>query len=185
MLRTGRYNTLRIARNTPHGLVLTTDAGSDEVLLPRRLVPKPVPKVGEGLKVFVYRDSEDRLVATTQRPLATVGEVAYLRAVDVNDHGAFLDWGLDKDLFVPFSEQHQKMREGQHYVVVVLLDERSDRIMAASSLANYLDYYHDSRPHSSLHGNSPLGRTVEPPSRGPVIAVPHVGGLHHPYTRAA
>lgn len=138
MLRIGRYNTLPILRETRHGLVLGRDG--DEVLLPFGQAEERLPPVGERLRVFVYTDSEDRPIATLRKPHATVGEIAYLECVDLSEHGAFLDWGLDKDLFAPFGEQHARLRVGRHYVVAVALHERTGRVFGASKLARYFDY---------------------------------------------
>ena len=109
-----------------------------DVLLPKRYVPAGCGP-GDVLEVFVYRDSEDRLIATTERPLAMVGDFALLKVVAVNQMGAFLDWGLPKDLLVPFREQKQKMEKGKSYVVRIFLDEKSDRIVASSRIEKFLD----------------------------------------------
>jgi len=137
MITIGSHNTLPVLRREAKGLVL----GSREahVLLPSREAPAEAA-IGERLRVFVYTDSEDRPVATTRTPHATVGEFACLEVVDVSTHGAFLGWGLDKDLFVPFREQHRRMEVGRRYVVAVALDERSGRVIGSSRLGQFLDY---------------------------------------------
>lgn len=133
----GKKNTLRVTRETPHGFYL--DAGEEgEILLPRKYITRgTVP--GSELDVFVYRDSEDRLTATTETPFAMVGEFAVLRVTGVNrEIGAFLDWGLQKDLLLPFREQEYPVAVGQSAVVYVHLDPRSDRIYATTRLSRHL-----------------------------------------------
>ena len=136
MIKLGAYNTLHISDNTDFGLYLE-DAYGDRVLLPKRHLPDGLDSAGK-LTVFVYLDSEDRPVATTQRPLVTVGECAALRVKEINHYGAFMDWGLDKDLLLPYNEQHKPMEEGRRYVVYVYLDARTDRIVASSRLSHHL-----------------------------------------------
>lgn len=137
MLYLGDFNELEVLRLTEHGAFLGSADG--DVLLPGRYVPNPAPRVGERLRVFVYRDSEDRLVATTQRPLARVGEFAALRVRDVNAAGAWLDWGLDKDLLLPWRQQRREVQPNERVVVYVYLDETSDRLAATTKLARFLD----------------------------------------------
>ncbi len=137
MIEIGSYNSLTVSRKTGAGYILSD--GRDEVLLPTRLAPEDVA-VGSPLSVFVYTDSEDRPIATTQTPRAKVGDFACLTVVDIGPHGAFLDWGLDKDLFVPAAEQHEKMVVGRSYVVAVYLDNRTSRVAAASKLGGFFDY---------------------------------------------
>jgi len=137
MTKIGRLNRLIVVKELDQGVYLDgEDLG--EILLPGRYVPEDC-KTGSSIEVFIYRDSEDRIVATTETPLAMVGQFAVLKVVAVNSSGAFLDWGLPKDLLVPFREQQQKMEEGRSYVVFVYLDERSDRIAASSKLDKFLD----------------------------------------------
>lgn len=133
----GKKNLLRITRETPHGLYL--HAGElGEVLLPRKYAPRGgVP--GSEIEVFVYRDSEDQLIATTETPKAMVGEFAVLQVMGVNRAiGAFLDWGLQKDLLLPFKEQEYPVAVGQPVLVYVHLDPRSDRIYASMRLQRHL-----------------------------------------------
>jgi predicted RNA-binding protein (virulence factor B family) len=137
MVRIGNLNRLQVVKDIDFGVYLAADE-LGEILLPRRYVPKDC-KINDWIEVFVYRDSEDLLIATTQSPSVMVGQCAYLKVVDVNQVGAFLDWGLPKDLFVPFSEQQYPMQPGQSYVVYVYLDENSGRISASSKLYKYLD----------------------------------------------
>jgi uncharacterized protein len=129
----GKRNTLAIIRDSAPGLYL--DGGEHgEILLPNRYVPR-VFKIGDRLEVFVYRDSEDRLVASTETPRATVGEVATLKVIGINRQvGAFLDWGLAKDLLLPFREQTGPVRLGEEVVVKVYLDEKTLRIVASMRL---------------------------------------------------
>ncbi len=132
----GRMNTLRVTKTVPFGLYL--DGGQyGEILLPRRYIPEGVT-VDTELEVFIYLDSEDRLIATTETPLTQVGECAFLSVVDTNRTGAFLDWGLPKDLLVPFREQETRMEKGNAYVVYTHLDERTESIIATSRLSRYL-----------------------------------------------
>jgi predicted RNA-binding protein (virulence factor B family) len=129
----GKRNTLTVLRDSAPGVYL--DGGEHgEILLPNRYVPRQAAP-GDRIEVFIYRDSEDRLVATTQTPRATVGEVASLKVVSVNRQiGAFLDWGLAKDLLLPFREQTGPVQVGQEVVVRVYLDEKTQRIVASMKL---------------------------------------------------
>ncbi|MDR0510200.1 MAG: hypothetical protein LBH06_03815 [Rikenellaceae bacterium] len=137
MLSAGKYHTLTVARISDHGLYLADDEGC-EVLLPNRFISL-ADKVGDTKEVFVYHDSEDRLVASTERPLATVGEVALLRTVDKNIHGAFLDWGLKaKHLFVPNRNQKTPMRIGESYLVYLYEDSRTSRAVGTARLNSYI-----------------------------------------------
>ncbi len=137
----GKMNPLKVLREVEFGLYL--DGGSDgDILLPKRYVPEGA-KTGDILTVFVYLDSEDRIIATTERPYAMAGEFAYLEVVAVNDTGAFLDWGLPKDLLVPFREQKVKMIAGCKYPVFVYVDFDSKRITASAKLGKFID---DSKP---------------------------------------
>lgn len=130
MVNLGEYNNLKIVRQTLAGLHLTDAEGSEEVLLPNKYGSKPW-EPGEALQVFVFKDSEDNLVATTATPLIKLNEFAFLQVQDVNEFGAFLNWGLDKDLFVPFREQPAKMLPGKWYIVYLYLDEQTDRLVAS------------------------------------------------------
>lgn len=136
MMKIGQYNRLKVARHTDFGVYLSDENGV-EVLLPSRYVSAPL-QVGEEIEVFVYNDSEDRPVATTERPYATVGEFAFLTVKATNSVGAFLDWGLMKDLLVPYSNQKARMRTGNSYPVYVYLDDASKRVVATAKLAPYL-----------------------------------------------
>lgn len=136
-MQTGKYNTLTVERRVDFGVYLSDNEGN-EVLLPARYVPEDI-NTGDSIKVFVYNDSEDRPVATTEIPYAQVGEFAYLQVVDVNRIGAFLDWGIpQKHLLVPFSEQKVKMRPGGIYLVYVYLDHETGRVVATAKINKYL-----------------------------------------------
>lgn len=132
----GDYNNLEIVKRVSFGLYLDGDEDG-EILLPAKYVPDGYD-IGDIIKVFVYLDNEERLVATTEEPLAKVGDFALLRVAWTNDYGAFLDWGLLKDLFVPFSEQEGKMVKGNSYLVYVTIDRKSYRIYASARLDKFL-----------------------------------------------
>lgn len=135
-IRLGKYNQLEVVKEVDFGLYL--DGGEDgEILLPKRYVPQDT-KVGDTLNVFIYLDMDERLIATTQVPLAQVGDFACLEVAWTNRFGAFLNWGLMKDLFVPFREQRLKMVKGNRYVVHVHLDDESYRIVASAKVEKYL-----------------------------------------------
>ena len=132
----GKYNQLEVVKTVDFGVYLNGwDDG--EILLPSRYVPENC-KPGDVLNVFIYLDNEERLIATTLQPLVQVGEFACLEVAWVNEYGAFLDWGLMKDLFVPFREQKMKMQKGHRYVVHAHVDEDSYRIMASAKVERYL-----------------------------------------------
>lgn len=133
----GKINRLRVSKIVDFGVYLDADE-LGEVLLPKRYAPQPC-KLDDWIEVFIYRDSEDLLIATTQKPLVMVEQCAYLKVVDVNQVGAFMDWGLPKDLFVPFSEQQQPMKPGRSYVVFVYLSDVDGRISASSKLHKFLN----------------------------------------------
>ena len=137
MLEVGKYNTLKIVKDLDFGVYLDGGNGK-EILLPARYVPKNV-KPGDEVEVFIYHDNEGRLIATTARPLATVGEFKFMEVKSVNNTGAFLEWGLMKDLLVPFKEQKMPMREGRWYLVYVHLDHITGRIVASARIDKYLD----------------------------------------------
>lgn len=133
----GKYNELEVARETSIGLYLEDSEGSD-VLLPKKWVPQDT-QIGDSLTVFLYKDAEERLIATTLKPLVTLGTFAYLRVKQVSSVGAFLDWGLEKDLLVPFIEQDKRMVEGNKYLVYLYKDEMTDRLTASSKIYAYLE----------------------------------------------
>ena len=137
MAAIGLVNELEVIKEVDFGVYLD-GAQHGEILMPKRYVPEAC-KIGDRVEVFIYLDSSDRLVATDERPLAMVGEFANLKVVSVTKVGAFLDWGLPKDLLVPFREQQQKMEEGQFYLVYIYLDDESQRIVGTSRLDKCLD----------------------------------------------
>lgn len=132
----GEYNTLKVNRFTDNGAYLI-DENLEEVLLPNKYVREGL-EAGESIDVFVYTDSQDRNVATTLKPMAKIGEFACLRVKDVSQYGAFLDWGLEKDLFVPFSEQEHKLRKGQWATVYLYLDSITKRVAASARIHLFL-----------------------------------------------
>jgi predicted RNA-binding protein (virulence factor B family) len=143
MLVIGHSYKLRVIKRVDFGVYL--DAKNlGEVLLPSRRTPAGL-QIDDTLDVFLYLDSEDRLVATTQTPFAQVGQFAYLKVVDNTAFGAFLDWGLDKHLLVPFAEQHRNMEIGRSYLVYIYVDARDQRIVASSKIDKFLD---DQTPHN-------------------------------------
>ena len=135
-IQLGAFNRLTIAKEVDFGLYL--DGGDEgEILLPRRYVPATY-KIGDEIDVFLYLDQDERLVATTEQPLAQVGDFAYLECSWVNEYGAFLNWGLMKDLFCPFREQKKRMEIGSSYIVYVTVDEESYRMMASAKVEHFL-----------------------------------------------
>ena len=148
MIKLGDYNTLKIVKSVDFGLYL--DGGNaGEILLPTRYVPKNA-KIGDELEVCIYLDQDEKLVATTLHPLAKVGDIACLEVAWVNEYGAFLNWGLMKDLFCPFREQKMRMQKGYHYVVYIKEDEESHRLIATAKVDKYL--YSDRPPYK--HGDA-------------------------------
>jgi len=136
MVNIGQINTLVVLKKVDFGVYLDGNE-LGEILLPERYVPAGC-KLRDEINVFIYLDSEDLLIATTQTPKAMVGECAYLKVIEVNAVGAFLDWGLPKDLLVPYGEQQKPMEVGQSYVVKLYIDEASDRIAASSRLNKFV-----------------------------------------------
>lgn len=136
MILTGQHQELEILRATSIGLYLGDDSGED-VLLPNKYCPEEY-EIGDKLRVFVYRDSEDRQIATTLEPKIRLNQFAFLKATSVSDVGAFMDWGLEKDLLVPFREQRQKMQPGRWYIVCLLLDTKTDRLYASNKIEKRL-----------------------------------------------
>ena len=135
MLKLGEYHTLRIRKRTDYGLYLD---GGDEgnILLPNRYVTKEM-RIGDEIEVFIYLDQDERTIATTEHPIAKVGEFAWMECAWTNEYGAFLKWGLMKDLFCPFREQKQRMERGKKYYVYVMEDEKTHRLMATAKVERY------------------------------------------------
>ncbi|MFH1005752.1 MAG: S1-like domain-containing RNA-binding protein [Bacteroidota bacterium] len=142
MINLGQFNSLTILRRAEQGFYLgqtkSTDFVTNEtVLLPNRYIPEDA-NIGDTLSVFIYNDSEDRIIATTLKPKLTLNKFACLQVVSVTNHGAFLDWGLAKDIFVPFNEQIKKMEEGQKHIVCLYLDKVTNRLAASGKINKFL-----------------------------------------------
>lgn len=135
MIEAGHYYTLKVVKKVDFGLYL--DAEGTEVLLPTRFVPRGLQE-GEEVTVFIYHDNEDRLIATTQKPFATVGEIALMKCVGKTQHGAFLEWGIMKDVFVPLSNMKARMQEGGSYLVLLYIDEMTGRVTATEKIERFL-----------------------------------------------
>lgn len=135
MVNVGEYNEMKVMREVEFGLYL--DDGAEGILLPKRFVPQGA-KAGDTIRVFVYHDSEDRLIATTQQPKGKKGDIVRLRAVGTTPQGAFLDNGLMKDLFVPRSKQLSNMLPGGEYLVMIYIDERTGRLAATEKIESFL-----------------------------------------------
>ena len=138
MVKVGEYNTLKVIKAVDFGMYL--DGGSDEILLPKRYVPKNL-KVDDEISVFVYHDNDGRLIATTDKPIATVGEIAMMEVADVNSAGAFVKWGIMKDVFVPISLQERKMRAGDKRLIRLFIDEQTGRVTGTEKIDKYLSNY--------------------------------------------
>ena len=174
MIKIGQFNQLTTIKKVPFGVYL--DGGDlGEILLPNKYVPSNT-QLNDKLNVFIYFDSEDKLIATTKNPHATINTCAFLKVIDVNQVGAFLDWGLDKDLLVPKPEQQYPMEQGKSYLVYIKHDLQG-RIIASSKL----DYYLDKLPSQFIPGEevnlliaqtSPIGTKV-------IINNTHWGLIHH------
>lgn len=160
MIQIGRYNNLKVVKIVDFGLYL--DGGDDgEILLPARYITE-LPQPGDEMNVFVYRDSEDRLIATTDRPFATVGEFAYLQVTAVNKVGAFMQWGLPKDLLVPFREQKVSMKQGGIYLVYIYVDDATKRIVASAKIEKFIgnrfpDYAPSTKVKALVYNHNELG----------------------------
>ncbi|KTD53263.1 RNA-binding protein [Legionella santicrucis] len=173
MIKVGQFNKLKMVREAPFGVYLQGGEWG-EILLPNKFVPKNA-LVGDMLNVFIYFDSDDKIIATTVRPHAKLGNCAFLKVIDVNSVGAFLDWGLDKDLLVPKPEQHRPMEKGKSYLVYLKQDNQG-RIIASSKIDYFLDrtaaHFKPGEEVSLLIADStPLGRKV-------IINNSHWGLIH-------
>ena len=135
----GKINKLAVTRIIEFGLVLRNHNGDEEVLLPNAYVAEDMKELGQGIEVFVYTDSEDRRVATTLRPKAMEGELGYFEVVDFKSYGAFVDWGLPKDLFVPLSQQKTYFQIGKKYILRVALDEETGRLYGSQKIGRWLE----------------------------------------------
>lgn len=136
MAQLGQFNTLRVIKQVDFGYYLDGEQFG-QILLPKKQAPDDI-EIDSQIEVFLYTDSEDRIVSTTIKPKAMVGECAYLKVIETNRVGAFLDWGLPKDLLVPFNEQQKPMQEGYSYTVYLFIDEASERIAASTRLDEHL-----------------------------------------------
>ncbi len=175
MVSIGQMNRLRVAKYVEFGLYLDAQE-LGEILLPKRYIPSHGSEIGDWLEVFIYLDSEDDLIATTETPYATVGECVHLSVSEVNPVGAFMDWGLPKELLVPFQEQRVPMEAGKAYTVFIYLDN-SNRIAASSKLNRFLaeesDDYKPGQPVNLLAcSRSDLGYTA-------IINGTHLGLIHN------
>jgi uncharacterized protein len=137
MLEIGKVNNLRIVKEVDFGIYLDGEEYG-EILMPKRYVPSNC-EIEDVISVFIYKDSEDRIIATTEHPKTMVGEFALLKATSVNTTGAFLDWGLPKELMVPYREQRHKIEKGKSYVIYTYLDKESERIVASTKIDRFLD----------------------------------------------
>jgi predicted RNA-binding protein (virulence factor B family) len=138
MVSVGQYSTLKVIKEVDFGMYL--DGGEDEILLPKRYVPAGL-KQGDEITVFIYHDNEQRLIATTLHPVATVGQIAMMEVADANPQGAFLKWGLMKDVFVPVSQQEKRMRPGDKRLVRLFIDEKTGRVTATEKIDKFLSNY--------------------------------------------
>ena len=141
MIYIGEYNELEVIKEVDFGLYLSDEDRTSEILLPLKYIPKGT-KIGEFLNVFVYHDSENRAIATTLEPFAIVGEFACLKVIETTDFGAFVDWGIAKDLLVPTNEQSKPMYVGTEHIVYVYLDKQTGRVAGTTKYARYLDNSH-------------------------------------------
>lgn len=135
MVKIGEHNLMKVIKEKSMGVFL--DDGGEGILLPKRFVP-PGTKIGDEIKVFLYHDSEDRPIATTQKPLGVLGDIVKLKAVSVTNQGAFLDWGLMKDLFIPKSKMKSYMIPNGEYLVKIVMDEKTGRVAATEKLEPFL-----------------------------------------------
>jgi len=138
MVHVGQYNKLKVVKEVDFGMYL--DGDGEEILLPKRYVPKGL-QPGDEIDVFVYHDNEQRLIATTERPYAAVGEMAMLEVADANPQGAFLKWGIMKDVFVPISQQDRRMRPGDKRIVCLYIDELTGRVTATEKIDKFISNY--------------------------------------------
>lgn len=175
MIKLGDYNTLKIVKRVDFGMYL--DGGDDgEILLPTRYVPEGA-KVGQKIEVFLYLDQDEKLIATTLHPLAKVGEFAWLECAWTNEYGAFLNWGLMKDLFCPFREQKQRMQKGQRYYVYIMEDEKTHRLMATAKVERYQK--HSGYERALDFSEELIGNTKSSPSSCPCQrTIPPFSHLH-------
>ena len=174
MIKVGEYNLLKVVREVAFGLYL--DDGAEGILLPKRFVPETA-KIGDEIKVFLYHDGEDRLIATTQQPIGILGDIVKLRCITVTPHGAFLDNGLMKDIFVPKSKQQMGMIPNGEYLVKIYLDEQTGRLAATEKIEQFLSNDELTIKESDVvdlivYRRTDIGYVV-------IINNQHTGVLHH------
>ena len=138
MAEIGKYNTLRVIKEVDFGIYLDGGSEHGEILLPKRYVPENI-KPEDDLEVFIYRDNENRLIATTEKPFAQAEEFAYLEVATVSETGAFLNWGIPKDLLLPYREQKFELKEGNKVFVYIYLDAESKRLVASAKIEKHID----------------------------------------------
>ncbi|MEJ8553716.1 CvfB family protein [Tepidibacter sp. Z1-5] len=136
MFKLGDFNELKVVKEKEFGFFLDSEVG--EILLPTKYVPEDL-EVGDNINVFVYKDSEDRYLATTKTPKAKVGDIAFLEVKDINQYGAFIDWGLEKELLVPYSQQKEKLKKNKKYIFSIYKDDVSNRIIASQKINRYIE----------------------------------------------
>lgn len=176
MLQIGTYHTLEILRLTPPGLFLGDGNKENEVLLPNKYIPKEY-NIGDKIQVFVYQDFDERVVATTLEPKITLNTAAMLRVVDKSNIGVFMNWGLEKDLLVPFSEQLTSMRVGNRYLIYMYFDEASGRLVGTQKYSKFLnndkiDFKEGDEVDIIIADNTPLGVNV-------IVNGKHKGLIYH------
>ncbi|MCR5887198.1 S1-like domain-containing RNA-binding protein [Hymenobacter sp. J193] len=173
-MQLGDFNDLEVAREVDFGMYLTSDDG--DLLLPRKYIPEGT-RVGDVVRVFVYRDSEDRLIATNLEPYARVGQFAALSVRDVTPTGAYLDWGLEKDLLLPYRNQRRNLRPGERTTVFVYLDETTDRIVASAKW----EWFLSDQPYPGKEGDAADLFVAEETDLGYKVIVDgtHQGLLYH------
>ena len=152
MIELGKIQKLEVIRQTPIGVYLSSrdDKSSEDILLPKNQVPQEL-EVGDDIEVFVYNDSEDRKICTVKKPKLTVGELAVLKVVETTKIGAFLDWGLEKDLLLPFKEQEGNVKKGEEYLVALYVD-KSNRLCATMKIYNMLSSASPYKKNDRVHG---------------------------------
>ena len=138
-MKLGRINTLTIDRDTEPGLFLVDEEGND-VLLPGKYIPANF-EIGDEIDVFLYLDNQERLIATTMKPKIELHDFGWLPAKQITKHGAFLELGVEKDLFIPFNEQARPMESGKHYLVFMYLDDKTDRLVGSSKINKFLSQF--------------------------------------------
>ena len=174
MVKVGEYNTLRVVKEVDFGMYL--DGGDDEILLPKRYVPAGL-KPEDEVTVFIYHDNDGRLIATTDKPYAAVGEIALMEVADANPSGAFVKWGIMKDVFVPISNQEKRMKPGDKRLVRLYIDERTGRVTGTEKIDKFLSNYELTvKEHDPVdlvvYQKTDIGYKV-------IINSRHMGLLHH------